>query len=336
MSNSIFLDPKFFGRKDELKKIIINSLLGKNTLLIGKRGIGKTALIEQAIAILTGTIHRIDISPTSLSTEFKDIRLAHRLKSAWKGEIKIIKADLTKNKSNLFSDIIQTLYQNNDLEDTEEIVEISQEGTITIKTKTAPQVIIKSIKNKNYIFFIDDLDLATSQLLEFISDLLQTSTVIATTTELKNEKKLKHIYSMFEKIELKELDSENSQKLTDYLIQTYIPELEPAKREFLRNEVLRTSRGNPTLIKSMLSHASAQKHLKEEDIKKLRTLEESEYINLGPFFAFLIGSITIIKILQIGLENRETYILLSIFSFLAYLTIRIFRYFFLFRPQRRK
>ena len=333
---SIFLDTKFFGRKEELKKIIINALLGKNTLIIGKKGIGKSALLEQAISIITGATHRIDISPTALAEEFKDIRLSQRLKSAWKKEIKIIKADLTKPKANLFTDIIQTLYQNNDIENTDEVIDITPDGTITIKAKIAPQVIIKSIKNKNYIFFIDDLDLATQQTIEFIFDLLQSSTVIATTTELKNEKKLKALYSMFEKIELKELDTESSRKLTDYLIQTYIPELEPEKRELLRNEVLRTSRGNPTLIKSMLSHATAQKHLKEEDIKKLRALEEAEFINLGPFFAFLIGSITIIKILQIGLENRETYILLSIFSFLAYLTIRVFRYFFLFRPQRKK
>jgi len=104
----------------------------------------------------------------------------------------------------------------------------------------------------------------------------------------------------------------------------------------LKNEILSTAKGNPTLIKSMLSNAIAQKHLTEEDIKKLRTFEDREYLNLGPFFAFLIGSVTIIKILQIGLENRETYILLSVFSFIAYLTIRVFRYFFLFRPQRKK
>lgn len=331
----ILSDQKFFGRKNELKKLVANILLGKHTLIIGKKGIGKTSLIEQAIAVINGSIHRIDLSPAVLAKEFNDIRLAQRLKSAWNREIKTLKINLTKTKSTIFNEIIENLYQNNDL-NSDELIQINHDGTLTIQTKNAPSIIIKSISNKNYIFFIDDLDLATAQMIEFILDLFQHATIIATTSEIKHEKKIKHLYSFFDKIELKELDKETSQQLTDYLIETYLKDIDKEKKEFLKNEVIRTSRGNPTILKSALEQARAQKHLKDEDIKTVRTLEEKEYINLGPFFAVLLGSITVIKILQIGLENRETYILLSIFSFLAYLTIRIFRYFFLFRPQRKK
>lgn len=330
----ILSDQKFFGRKQELKKLVVNILLGKHTLIIGKRGIGKTTLIEQAIAVIKGSTHRIDISPTALAEEFKDIRLAHKLKSAWKGEIKLIKVNLNKTKSTIFNEIIEFLYAENDLV-TDELIRINSDGTISIQVKNAP-IIIKSITGKNYIFLFDDLDLATGQMIEFIIDLMPHATIIATTSELKHEKRFKHLYSFFEKIQLKELEKETTEKLTNYLIETYITEIDTKTKEFLKNEILRISKGNPTIIKSALQQAKSQKLIRDEDIKKLRTLEESEYINLGPFFALLLGSVTVIKILQIGLENRETYILLSIFSFLAYLTIRIFRYFFLFRPQRKK
>ena len=336
MTYKIFSDTTFFGRTNELKKITYNALIGKNTLIIGKKGIGKTSLIEQTINILNGTIHRIDISPTTLAHEFKDIRSAQRLRLAWQGKIKILKIDLSKTKSTILTEITQTLYKNNDLEDPENSIEITPDGTITLKTKSAQNIILKSIKGKDYILFIDDLDTATAQLSEFILQLAKTSTIIATTTELKNDKRLKHLYSMFEKIELKELNKETSKNLIDYLIQKYLPDIKPDKKEFLKNEVLRTSKGNPNIIKATLSQAIAKKHIQDDDIRELRKQEETEYINLGPFFAILLGSITIVKILQIGLENRETYILLSIFSFLAYLTIRVFRYFFLFRPQRKK
>ncbi|CUT03365.1 NB-ARC domain-containing protein [Candidatus Chrysopegis kryptomonas] len=330
----ILSDQKFFGRKQELKKLVVNILLGKHTLIIGKRGIGKTTLIEHAISIIKGSTHRIDISPTALAEEFKDIRLAHKLKSAWKGEIKLIKVNLNKTKSTIFNEIIESLYAENDLV-TDELIRINSDGTISIQVKNAP-IIIKSITGKNYIFLFDDLDLATGQMIEFIIDLMPHATIIATTSELKHEKKFKHLYSFFEKIQLKELEKETTEKLTNYLIETYITEIDTKTKEFLKNEILRISKGNPTIIKSALQQAKSQKLIRDEDIKKLRTLEESEYINLGPFFALLLGSVTVIKILQIGLENRETYILLSIFSFLSYLTIRIFRYFFLFRPQRKK
>jgi energy-coupling factor transporter ATP-binding protein EcfA2 len=336
MPDKIFLDNAFFGRETELKKIIFNALVGKNTLIIGKKGIGKTSLLEQAINIITGTTHKIEFSPTVLEKEFNDVRISQRLRQAWERKIKTLKIDLTKTKSTLFTEIIQTLYSNRDLEDPENAVEITPDGSISIKTKTAQSVIIKSIKDKDYILFIDDLDLASAQLAEFILDLAQASTIIATTSELKNDKRLKHIYAMFEKINLEELPKETSIKLINYLIDKHLSHLKGNKREFLKNEVLHISKGNPNLIKATLSQAIAKKHIQDDDIRELRKQEELEYINLGPFFAFLIGSITIVKILQIGLENRETYILLSIFSFLAYLILRIFRYFFLFRPQRKR
>jgi hypothetical protein len=262
--------------------------------------------------------------------------ISQRLRQAWERKIKTLKIDLTKTKSTLFTEIIQTLYSNRDLEDPENAVEIAPDGSISIKTKSAQGVIIKSIKSKDYILFIDDLDLASAQLAEFILDLAQASTIIATTSELKNDKRLKHIYAMFEKINLEELPKETAIKLINYLIDKHLSHLKGDKREFLKNEVLHISKGNPNLIKATLSQAIAKKHIQDDDIRELRKQEEREYINLGPFFAFLIGSITIVKILQIGLENRETYILLSIFSFLAYLILRIFRYFFLFRPQRKR
>ena len=174
-------------------------------------------------------------------------------------------------------------------------------------------------------------------MIEFIINLVRSSiTVIATTSEIQDSKKIKHLTAQFEKIELKEFDKQTTQEMINYITQKYLPHAPKDIATFLKNEVERISKGNPTIIKSLFAQAIAQKHLTEEEIKKLRALEEREYINLGPFFAILIGSITIVKILQIGLENRETYILLSILSFITYLIIRIFRYFLLFKPQRKR
>ncbi|MEN3039528.1 MAG: hypothetical protein ABDI07_10360, partial [Candidatus Kryptonium sp.] len=249
----------------------------------------------------------------------------------------IIKVNLTKTKATILTEIIEQLYKFNDLSDPEELIEVKEDGTISTLAKNAQSVIIQSVVNKNYVFAVDDIDIATPQMLELILDLINHSTIIATTTEIKNERKIKHLYSLFDKIHLNELDKTSAENFTDYLIQTYIPkEIDTNYKSFLKNEALRISKGNPSIIKSILAQASAQKLLNEDEIKKLRNLESPEYINLGPVFGILLGSITIVKILQIGLENRETYILLSIFSFIAYIIIRIFRYFFLFRPQRNK
>ncbi|MCL4540145.1 MAG: hypothetical protein M1378_11220, partial [Bacteroidetes bacterium] len=221
-------------------------------------------------------------------------------------------------------------------------LEDPDEPTITqtkLKVKSIPQLkdqMLKSIVTKNYRFFIDNLDSITPGLIDFLTELLKATTVIATATQLRNEQKLKPLYASFDKIELEELENNISRDMITHLIDKYVEHSPDSERAFLINEVARSSKGNPNLIKSMITQVHAEKFVTDSDIKDLRKHEDFEFINLGPVFAFFLGLITVIKILQIGLQNREAYILLSIFSFLAYLTIRIFRYFFLFRPQRKK
>jgi energy-coupling factor transporter ATP-binding protein EcfA2 len=374
--NTPFSDKTFFGRIPELKKLVANILLGKHTLVVGKKGIGKTRLIEEAAAIVKGSIHHIELSPANLAREFNDVRIAHRLKEAWnfyspttmqlplplgegRGEgisrsaarcsspIKMIAVDFTDNKSNVMQEIIQQIYNFNDIQDADELFEFAtledaDDLTVTqtkLKVKAIPQLkdqMLKSIVTKNYRFFIDNLDSITPGLIDFLTELLKATTVIATATQLRNEQKLKPLYASFDKIELEQLDNSISREMITYLVDKYVEHSPDSERDFLINEVVRSSKGNPNLIKSMISQAHAEKFVTDNDIKDLRKHEDLEFINLGPAFSFLLGLITVVKILQIGLQNREAYILLSIFSFLAYLTIRVFRYFFLFRPQRKR
>jgi hypothetical protein len=244
-------------------------------------------------------------------------------------------------------EIIQQIYNFNDIQDADELFEFStledaDDLTVTqtkLKVKSLPQLkdqMLKSIVKKNYRFFIDNLDSITPGLIDFLTELLKATTVIATATQLRNEQKLKPLYASFDKIELEELDKNISRDMITHLVDEYVKHSPDSEREFLINEVARSSKGNPNLIKSMITQVHAEKFVTDNDIKDLRKHEDFEFINLGPVFAFFLGLITVIKILQIGLQNREAYILLSIFSFLAYLTIRVFRYFFFFRPQRKK
>jgi len=360
-NTSPFSDKTYFGRVSELKTLVANILLGKHTLVVGKKGIGKTTLIEEAAAIVKGSIHHIELSPANLAREFNDVRIAHRMKESWSfyaplgdntapdhyAPIKMIFVDFTDNKSNVMQEIIQQIYNFNDIQDADELfefttIEDADDLTFTqtkLKVKALPLLkdqMLKSIVTKNYRFFIDNLDSITPALIDFLTELLKATTVIATATQLRNEQKLKPLYASFDKIELEELNRNISREMITYLVDRYVEHSPDSEREFLINEVARSSKGNPNLIKSMISQAHAEKFVTDNDIKDLRKHEDLEFINLGPAFSFLLGLITVVKILQIGLQNREAYILLSIFSFLAYLTIRVFRYFFLFRPQRKK
>lgn len=350
----VFSDQKFFGRNVELKKLTVNILLGKHTLIVGKKGIGKTRLIEEAASVIKGKVHKIDITPASLAREFGDIRLAKRLKDAWEfyskdhsneshSIQKIVISDAQTTRTLFIQDIIQQIYNYKDIENPDELFEIQSdmhEETVTVRTRSIydiQQMIIKSISTRRYCIIIDNIDALTAPMVPFLTDLIKNSTVIATESDIKQEKKLRPIITSFEKIELTGLDSASSAQLTDYLIETYIPHgLHPVKKALLKNEVTRTAHGSPHLIKSIIQQAQAEKYIREENIKKFRTYEDTDYINLGPAYALAIGTLTVLKILQLGLQNREAYILLSVFSFIGYLIFRVFRYFFYFRPQRKR
>lgn len=354
---NVFSDSKFFDRTRELKKLTVNILLGKHTLIVGKKGIGKTRLIEEAVSVIKGKVHRIDVTPNLLAREFNDIRLAKRLMDAWtfyspskqalekdvRDYTKLVISDATLTKSIFIHDIVQEIYNYKDIEYPDELFDIqsdTEEETLTVKTRSIhdlQQIIIKSIDRKRYCVIIDNIDAITSSMVPFLTELMRTTTIVATASMIGEEKKLRHIISSFERIELTNLTAGAAAELTEYLIDTYIPhDLDPLRKKLLRNEVTRTARGNPHLIKSIIQQAQAEKYIREGNIKKFRAYEDTEYINLGPAYALLIGTLTVLKILQLGLQNREAYILLSVFSFIGYLIFRVFRYFFYFRPQRRR
>jgi hypothetical protein len=112
-----------------------------------------------------------------------------------------------------------------------------------------------------------------------------------------------------------------------YRVRTIDPEL------FVR-EVLKTADGNPHRIRSLVWHGSRQPSLDREAIRKFRREEEGELFNMGPIYIFGASVFTLYKIFSIGLDNRESYIYFSALGFLVYFAFRVFRNFFIFRPQR--
>jgi hypothetical protein len=69
-------------------------------------------------------------------------------------------------------------------------------------------------------------------------------------------------------------------------------------------------------------------------VRELGRVEEGEYFNMGPVYIYGASVFTLFKIFSIGLDNTDFYIYFSALGFLVYLTFRVFRNFFLFRPQK--
>jgi len=142
----------------------------------------------------------------------------------------------------------------------------------------------------------------------------------------------KRIWASFTKIELEPLTEPIAIPLINYYFDNY--PLHIIDPELYRREILKASNGNPFHIKNMLWHGSREKYLDTQEIRKLRQVDEGHYFNMGPIYVFGISIFTIFKIFSIGTDNREFYIYFSALGFFAYLIFRVFRAFFLFRPQK--
>jgi hypothetical protein len=103
-----------------------------------------------------------------------------------------------------------------------------------------------------------------------------------------------------------------------------------------RKEILSSAGGNPFHIKNLLYRAVTQKTLGRREIRDFRAVEEGPFFNMGPLYMIGAGILTAVKFFSVGAEKREHYIYYSAIGFMLYLTFRVFRSFFVFRPQRRK
>src|SRR5271169_1625069 len=53
-------DQAFFGREEELRRVLKNLREGRHTLITGRFGIGKSTLMNEARLLLTGEKHRVE------------------------------------------------------------------------------------------------------------------------------------------------------------------------------------------------------------------------------------------------------------------------------------
>ena len=326
-------DQTFFGRTDELRHLVRNLRHGRHTLLVGEKGIGKTTLMLEAFRVLAGKSRHIDLSPGVLSALYGE--LAPKIVP---GSYRILYIEHPNPLGDCLKESAEQLYNRGDLPfDAGE----EQADWTAVKKRLAALGSIKlqalileglARAKRPYIVFIDNLDRISPTQQSFVESLLNISVVCTTVVQMKEQFMFKRIWAAFDRIELEPFPDDISSRLIDHLMSSY--PLRVIDRELYRQEILKAASGNPFHIKNMLWHGSRERHLSEDDIRKLRRIEEGPYFNMGPIYIFCLAAFTLFKIFSIGTDNREFYIYFSALGFLVYLTFRVFRNFFLFRPQK--
>ena len=323
-SGDVRQDKAFFGRDEELRRVLINLSEGRHTLLVGQYGIGKASLMNEARLLLTGAKHRVEFQAGGPAVQ-KD-------------------CVLTVNSPAPLGDCLREmaggLYRNKDLRiesaDGREDWAVLRIRFTRLGRQRMQTEVLKSIvrSRKKYLVFVTNLDRVSQSSLEFFQSLLRITVVCGSATATKDLEAFRCFWASFERIPLERLPGPVALRLISYLMKTYPVNLvDPA---MCRKEILSSAAGNPFHIKNLLHTAVMRKTLGRREIREFRAVEEGPFFNMGPLYMIGAGVLTAVKFFSVGAGKREHYIYYSAIGFMLYLTFRVFRGFFVFRPQRRK
>lgn len=325
----------FLGRDDELNQLLENIRSGTHSLIVGERGIGKSALLRQALKAAAGELSNIDHAPRVVD------RMAGRLVRARPVAPLVFVIMSASPLAEALRELARCLWDKRLLVLPEPLGAQTDWAPLrkwfTALGRPAQQeLLLDSLARapKPNLVVFDSLDRLTPAHQPLLESLFGLTTVLAAATRLNEAIHFKNIWSTFSRIELGPLPGPVAQHLVERLVQSH--GLRVSDGQLFVREVLSSSAGNPFLLRLNVWRMSRRGRLGSAEIRTLRRTEEGDYFNMGPIYIFGASIFTLYKILTIGMDNREFYIYFSALGFFVYLSFRVFRNFFLFRPQKRR
>ncbi|MCK5571970.1 MAG: ATP-binding protein [Bacteroidetes bacterium] len=316
------------GREEELAELVRNLSYGRHTLITGLKGIGKSRLMAEARAVLAGERRRMGARPGTRESDLKTVAR----------QFKILYVIHTAPMGDLLRELLKGLYNRGDLRLEPPLPDganfdavrkrLSGKGSVYIQ-----DLLIQSLADSQakYLLFLDSLDRISPTHQLFLERLLTVAIVCAAVTRMKETFYYRKIWASFTRIKLEPFNGAAAREVVRYYMERFrVRTIDP---ELFAREVLKSADGNPHRIRSLVWHGSREPHLDRQAIRKLRRDEEGDYFNMGPVYIFGASVFTLYKIFSLGLDNRESYIYFSALGFLVYFAFRVFRNFFLFRPQ---
>ncbi len=322
------------GREREILQAVEQLRRGRNVLFTGEKGMGKTRIMNDVMEKIGNMIQ--NGRPSEAVRAGGPARPSKSVRAGGE-DCESMYVWRCGPMGDMLREICARLHRHEELR-TDALGEVDANDWGTIKKKLTglgtagvQNMIIDSLAgSKRHIIFFDSLDRMTAAYQPFMERILAHATVCAGV--VNPQRKFAKIWASFSKIQLLPLSDEDATRLINHLLDTYSIHL--IDRRMYVRQLIKAANGNPFHIKTMLWHGSLERRLGEEEIRALQRVEQGELLNMGPAYIFGASAFTLYKIFSMGTDRDEFYVYFSALGFLVYMTFRVFRNFFLFRPQR--
>ena len=275
------------GRDREIETLVKEMKKGRSCLLIGDIGTGKSTILRQAYSQIT--------------KETK-IKCLYILKS-W--PLKDMLYFIMEEMHERYHDLLPL-----PKEETKGLLpwKSLRKDAYRMKINEMASHISQSLKEKDYIIILDQLDRVTPSSVAVLEMLMDRCCVISATSMIKPNPALKRLYWKFKKITVNNLDRGDALKLIDQIIYDLdIPVEDP---KMLKNKLLRASRGNPMMIRDVLESGALDQFVSQSFAREIDQLEHAgtKYIDLTPML-LVIGAVAMtIRFVALGIGSKDLYV----------------------------
>ena len=330
-------DPLLVGRGVLLADVCRRVEAGRHVLLVGEAGVGKTRLLQEICTIAAGT-------PFALTAD--EARRARRKQATLAG-VTAVYVPEAGPQGRFVDTLCQALLDLGALAlpdvpldfreaacgeyDWKEVKKAlptvaDREAALITSMEELPD----PLSGGRLVLVLDGLDRATVTTARLLTTLQKHATIAGAVRSIPQPGALRSFFQAFGRVEVGPLAEEASAHLVGHMMLAC--RVHAADPRHMVREVLRRGEGNPAALRAMLYDAAQTKAVSAQDVRDLQARDDAPYFNMGLVYVFALVAASLVRVLMIGMRSTDLYVVLTLFTVLGFLVMRVFRPFFAWQP----
>ena len=340
---TVLTDPIRLGNGHVLASLVDRAVFGRHTLLLGPEGVGKTRILEDLAAVVSGRRILLD------GDAQRRVRRTTVTMPQGAGEAFTLVYVAEAGPHGRLVDSLAQAFHDLGILALPDVPLAMRAGACAETAWPEVKKVLRTVDDRQQavvaslhdlaeggraprlLVVLDALDRASSTQGLFLRELQQRVTVIGAARTLPASRSLRTFFATFGQIRVDPLGAPHVAALFEYFVSRYA--VACADHRHYRREVLRRADGNPAVLRAMMHDGAQSRLVSDQDVRDLQARDDAPFFNLGLVYVFAIIGLGALRVLMVGARDTDLYVVLSLVTVLGYLVIRVFRAFFMFQPR---